>query len=1010
MPTTRSRSKSPSVLPPSKPTYATLTSRRRSAARDRRSSVSLSPAPPATATSKAEKRSSRPSEILPPLNPVNIDGSEEEEDELLLLPPERGRGKGEGKEGAWRKWERERKARSMSVSVKEEAIDRREEVVESEQNEEQEDEDFGGYDAGEQMFDAGGEEDQGGETIEGDGQNEPVDVNFGTEDEGEDDGEEMRTGESEAGEEMQATEEQRGDDQEEDQKDFLPLQDPVSDEDNNEQEQQDEDLPFADQPLYSPSRSSSSHPRDETPPLQEGQSYLQIFPPLSPNTTGEFDDVEPLRFSETPAPPDISLEDQTQEDGEAAEERQLEPPSPFLSRLELSQQQQVLRSPSQSDETLETVEQASTAIKPEELGPLSVPPAASLLSPSTFIQRTPARARSLTPTIPVASPQRAQFNFVPLPSPRTRARQQFSHSPFTARARQPSPLAPVPTSEAGWTRGPAFFRSSSFTPPPVRSSFDRKGKGKAVNQDEDLEQQREEDGEGEEEQSREYWNPGEMTATSPHVPEKDQQQQVTNGEDDEEEDEEGEDEISFIRQPSRSVSVEENAPPTPVKDHLSTSSPVHQDDVHDSDASMRSPVSIRSHHSSASPPRSPNGDMIMSSPVHSLHSRSRSQSASSASSTYSTNKKLPATPPPIAEVVDEEMLSPSPARTQFLRKSPSKLEELMEAGKGKLTGLLSFASSPRASTSQSIQVQAATSTPIPSTSKVQFPAPQTAHKVDETEQQEEADEDDEDRPFPLATTRPAQAHESTFTSSHLSFANSTTSRSRRHIQNRSSHSSFPVIEISSTDAKAAARAAAILKVYHKYVEQGIEGGLARDEASRIVRDAERKGLEAEAEEANVEEESEEEEEELRTLLFDAEEEVRETFGAARENSVRFVEQGHQDEEEEEEEVRSVVLSSSSSNRSHSPSTSQHAQPSLAASQAHSRSRSVSNDSASGLSSVVGEKWTSQEWRRLEQSLVELKRKIRSRSENREPGSEEVVEAFLHKWGVQKEECKGDWEW
>jgi len=201
-----------------------------------------------------------------------------------------------------------------------------------------------------------------------------------------------------------------------------------------------------------------------------------------------------------------------------------------------------------------------------------------------------------------------------------------------------------------------------------------------------------------------------------------------------------------------------------------------------------------------------------------------------------------------------------------------------------------------------------------------------------------------------------------------------------------------------------------LKVYHKYVEQGIEGGLARDEASRIVRDAERKGLEAEAEEANVEEESEEEEEELRTLLFDAEEEVRETFGAARENSVRFVEQGHQDEEEEEEEVRSVVLSSSSSNRSHSPSTSQHAQPSLAASQAHSRSRSVSNDSASGLSSVVGEKWTSQEWRRLEQSLVELKRKIRSRSENREPGSEEVVEAFLHKWGVQKEECKGDWEW
>ena len=957
-------------------------------------------------TLKPAKRSPRPSEILPPLKLVDA-SEEEEEDELLLLPPERGRGKGEGKEGAWRKWERERKARSLSAGVKEEANERREESVEQEQEQarEQEDEDLGGYDAGDQMFDVSEEEGREGDAREGTGQNEPVEVNFGSEDEGQDGAQDQDVVDAESKVELQAMEEEQGsEEEEEDQKDFLPSHDSVS-KDDIEPEQQDEDLPFPDQPRYSPSRSPSSNPRDETPPpLQEGQSYLQIFPPLSPNTTGEFDDVEPLRFSETPAPPDIRLEDQTREEEEGAEqERQLEPPSPFLSRLELSQQQEELPSPSQSNATPETTDSVPHQIKSEELAPPSVPPAASLLSPSTFIQRTLARARSLTPTVPVASPQRAQFNFVALPSPRSRARHQFSHSPRTTQARQPSPLAPLPA-EAAWTRGPAFFRSSSFTPPPVRSSFDRKGKGKAVNQDEDLERSQQQEGEGEveDEQSREYWNPGEMTATSPHFSEKGQPQEVF----EEEEEEEEEDEISLIRQPSRSVSIEENAPPTPVKDHLPPSSPAHQEQVDDSDASMHSPVSLRSRHSSASPPRSPNGDMIMSSPVASFHSRSRSQSASSTSSTYSTNKKLPATPPPIAEVVDQEMVSPSPARTQFLRISPSKLEELVEAGKGKLTGLLSFASSPRASTSQSIQAQAETSTPVPSTSKAQLPAPRTAQKAGDAEQ--DGDEDDDDRPFPVSLSRPQHADESTFTSSHLSFADSTTSRSRRQSRPRPSHSSFPVIEISSTDAKAAARAAAILKVYHKYVEQGIEGGLARDEASRIVRDAERKGLEAEAEEADVEEESEEEEE-LRTLLLDAEEEVRETFGAAREGSIGFVEQA-QDDEEEEEEVRSVLLSSGSSNRSQSPSTSQHAQPSSVASQSHARSRSVSNDSASGLSSVVGEKWTSQEWRRLEQSLVELKRRIRSKSEHREPESEEVVEAFLKKWGVSKEECQGDWEW
>lgn len=45
---------------------------------------------------------------------------------------------------------------------------------------------------------------------------------------------------------------------------------------------------------------------------------------------------------------------------------------------------------------------------------------------------------------------------------------------------------------------------------------------------------------------------------------------------------------------------------------------------------------------------------------------------------------------------------------------------------------------------------------------------------------------------------------------------------------RPTHPTLPVVEISSTDPKAAARAAAILKVYHEYVEQGLSVPLRQD--------------------------------------------------------------------------------------------------------------------------------------------------------------------------------------
>jgi len=348
------------------------------------------------------------------------------------------------------------------------------------------------------------------------------------------------------------------------------------------------------------------------------------------------------------------------------------------------------------------------------------------------------------------------------------------------------------------------------------------------------------------------------------------------------------------------------------------------------------------------------------------------------------------------------------------------LEELVEAGKEKLTGLLSFGS-PRfvqARSEDVVNASSIDSAPQASTSKVQ---------LDElnVQAEDEVAQEDEDQPFPLSSTRhsnPSQqasnsnttANESIF--SNFSYANSTSRRDRRNRPSFPQSSSLPVIEISSTDAKAAARAAAILKVYHKYVEQGIEGSLARDEASRVIREAEKNGQQVDDAESD-------EEEELRTLLLDAEEEVRETFGrglsvgsserpssASKSPDVEPQTQPltraeeEEDDDDEEEEVRSVLLS----NHSRSPSVSQRVSTSPDAVQSNVQQAQPRSRTTSGLSSVVGEKWTSQEWRRLEQSLVELKRKMKG--DNREIEARDVVEAFLKKWGVQKEECQGDWEW
>ncbi|GAA5874447.1 hypothetical protein JCM16303_005857 [Sporobolomyces ruberrimus] len=1123
----KSRSKSPLDLPPSKPTYATLTSRRRSAA----------------AALRRQQQQQETEEVQ--------EGVTEEKKQKEMKKKGRGEGRqsksqvlieeGPTREGTRGEMGREETPQTVSQELVQEeqvrestrggdqAVVEEEEPVQEGYELEPEGEgfDWGGFEAEDVQQDYRGEEvelvEQERDEVRSEGnqttlnQNEAVAVDFGSDDEEENEcRQQMEEAETrEAQEEGTTDEKEERQGSEEDRKDFPLLQDqlssspePIPEAASGPVPDHDDDLPFADQPRYSPQRSTS---REETPPLfgglKEGQSYSQIFAPLSPNTTGEFDEVEPIRYGSF-EPPEILVEEKQEEVEEEAPIPQVELESVTRSSLPPSPS---IESPAQPEPIIDGEEEETTeSLRPTPsrfrsqtpLSPAylkfehevslraSTPQGSSsstlipstFLSPSSFLSRTFSRARTRSGTpIDHHQPQESnpiqipQLEFVPLPSPRrlrlpTRS-PSLAPPPTTNRvSRKPSPLSSAPAAAPAqeWTRGPAFFRSSSFSPPPVKSSFDRKGKGKASDQDQREEVEREE----EEEESREYWKAGAMTVTSPHVSERGKSADL-------EEEEEVSRQGSIGGSRERGQGQSSIPPPTPSKDRR----PLDQEQD-DDDTSMRSlRGSLRSRKTSAastsissssqsSPPRSPppppptieletfdddDGDDRMispspsSSPVQSIRSIEMSISPAGSPTSQTSDKKLPATPPPQLNVEgegDEHMSSPSPARTlpsprnvdvspvssegvKSLRRSPSRLEELVEAGRGKLTGLLSFGGiGAGLGTKKDVEGKESGSIPREaeaSTSKTLLEdQAQTTSGIDSRQKErEEEEEDDQDQPFPLDSTRhslaaststkPRQsqttANESIFSNfSTYSHANSTSRRSLR--ARNHSHSSLPVIEISSTDAKAAARAAAILKVYHKYVEQGIEGGLARDEASRVIREAEKRGLEAE------EEEDDEEEEELRTLLFDAEEEVRVTFGRGlsvdtqeRSPNSRSPEEqaGSREEEEEadeEDEVRSVLLS----DRSQSPATTQRAlAPSVASTtESHSRSRSVSNESLSGFSSVVGERWTSQEWRRLEQSLVEAKRRLKG--EGREIGTVEVVEAFLRRWGVSREECQGDWEW
>ncbi|GAA5896771.1 hypothetical protein JCM8208_007083 [Rhodotorula glutinis] len=769
------------------------------------------------------------------------------------------------------------------------------------------------------------------------------------------------------------------------------------------------------------------------------------YPPLSPNTTGEFDSRCPVRLDSSPPPSPSAGESDNEVDGEAARGR----PASSEWRDEVDadevkvEDEQVVEDAFLAPRRSTPVPSTSTSTGARATT-TSTP--SNLLFLSAFRSPSPAISPIPRPSNSSRSPHQPQLHFVSprktldhltnlvVPSPSSVQMRTQSHSPSplgapssstamrptatitaapaAALARSPSPgpsaSAPAPP-RSTWTRGPAFFRSSSFSPP-ARAALPRTATlyARRPGQDEGDE---EEEGEG----SREYHRFADLTATSPmpvgegegatgaHEAQEERGEENEGGEADgaglEPETLEREEGLNrsaspALAQPQSPPRVKDDVgPPTPAKDRHSSPAAGSASRAADVDEAMASPASstgsMRSsrHASLASPARSLNGDVLMSSPsprnspaaasaFAAAQARSPGSPSASASDKHDGERleaqQLASTPGRrlVAGDDDARMASPSPARQGSPLKA--RLGELVDGGRTKLQGLLfgPRASTPRAPTAEGGEGEG-----------------DEAQAHDEPAQQARVEEQDdvEDEPFQLqpAPTKahrpraPASLADSTFTShshsrSHASFdssASTTTSHRRRR---RPSHPTLPIIEITSTDPRAAARAAAILKVHHKYVEQGFTAvDAARAAASAF--DA----AEALADEAG----DSEDEEELRTLLLDAEDELRDQAPHA--------------------------------HRSTSVSTA--AAPSTTATAA----------------AAAGARWTSHEWRKLEQALVELGRRQRRatsaassmgarsmRSESIAMASvvgdecdpETVVKTFLRSVGATRDECVGDWAW
>ncbi|BGP02443.1 hypothetical protein NBRC10513v2_006088 [Rhodotorula toruloides] len=701
------------------------------------------------------------------------------------------------------------------------------------------------------------------------------------------------------------------------------------------------------------------------------------YPPLSPNRTGQYDLNVPVRLDSSPVRgPSVALEaeEQVEQEVQDAEEKRGRPAREWRRKsveqeegdvfgAALAGAEQTVEAEAEvEDVKVEDLSQEAPADTVEAGRPASAVPTAAPASSKIYVPVLPALLRPATLFSPFRSPSpapslasRQQPNFASPKLPRER----FPSLAPSSHAASPAPLPP--SSAKAWTRGPAFFRSSSFSPPPhaglarTATLYERNSRLRG----------------GEVEQSREYHQFAGLEASSPMVESvKAVEENVAGSGEGSEEDEDDEEVVlvgqeSQVLERSRSKSASPDAsPPPPTVADRSASSPSPVDEVQevdaiDNDERMASPAA--SMRSFASPARSANGDVLMSSPAASI----RSVVMASPSLDRRQQESTP------ASKKGKERASLSPLRSVGGSPLKARIGEFVEGGRTKLQGLLF---GPRASTPRVEDESSAGNA-----GEVVSPPVEPARG--EQTQTVEQDED-EDGPFSRPHLHPQSrtlAPDLTFPTlshsrSNASLASNTSTRSSR--RRRPSHPSLPVIEVSSTDARAAARAAAILKIYHKYVEQGIESvPTEKGDASQ---------------EQGALEEDEEDEEELRTLLLDAEDEVREQIPLG----------------------KSPAVAASAT-----------AQP-VETVAAPARSE---RDSTAGLSSVVGERWTSQEWRRLEQTLVELGRRQRRGTSvvsvsmtsesiaaasviGEDVETEDVVEAFLRKWGVSRDECVGEWAW
>ena len=202
------------------------------------------------------------------------------------------------------------------------------------------------------------------------------------------------------------------------------------------------------------------------------------------------------------------------------------------------------------------------------------------------------------------------------------------------------------------------------------------------------------------------------------------------------------------------------------------------------------------------------------------------------------------------------------------------------------------------------------------------------------------------------------------------------SSSRRASRPRPSHPTLPVIEISSTDPRAAAVAVAYLKIRHGYVERGLEFprvlivGEGNELGGADGRMTQRRG-------SSWPRKTEKEvERELQNLLVEAERSVSARLSIGQEDRRSSTPNGIPPTRDS-----SVLANFGSSSRIPSPTL---------------------------VTTTKRRAWTAVDWRKLEQALIDERRV--AKRERRELVAKDVIDKFLAGQELSEEDRDGEWSW